>query len=123
MTNEELKASVEDTILKLLAYCRKENWAGYDPFDGLNSKIFAASPFSRYKYTRLAFIQFMKRFPINLRQMLMVPKPKGAQPLLIDKKMRSVHAGNLRNPAGLNTGHRCQEIADNHPCIHFFREF
>ena len=71
---------LEDSITSLLTYCQKNNWSGYDPFDGLNSKIFASMPFHNNKLPRLAFIQFMKRFPINLRRILLVPKeqnPKG----------------------------------------------
>ncbi|MEA3358806.1 MAG: hypothetical protein U9R17_05295, partial [Thermodesulfobacteriota bacterium] len=44
------------------------------------SKIFALMPFHQNRLPRLAFIQFMKRFPINLRRILLVPKeqnPKG----------------------------------------------
>lgn len=71
---------IEDATTKLLNYCESNDWAGYDPFDGLNSKVFKALPFNKYKLPRLAFIQFMKRFPINLRRVLLVPKeqnPKG----------------------------------------------
>jgi len=64
----------------LLRYCHSQNWTGYDPYDGLNSKIFQAFRFLHFKYPRLAFIQMMKRSPINLRSLLLVPKtqnPKG----------------------------------------------
>ena len=29
----------------LLAYCRANDWAGYDPYDALNSELFKALPF------------------------------------------------------------------------------
>lgn len=58
----------------LLAYCRKNNWSGFDPYDGLNSRIFLATPFSKSKLCRIVMIQLMKRLPINLRPMLLVPR-------------------------------------------------
>ena len=30
--------------LKLLNYCKVNDWAGYDPYDALNSKLFEALP-------------------------------------------------------------------------------
>ena len=78
--NNEFQAKLENSITRLLDYCKNNDWAGYDPFDGLNSKIFALMPFHNNKLPRLFFIQFMKRFPINLRRILLVPKeqnPKG----------------------------------------------
>jgi hypothetical protein len=71
---------VRDITEGLLDYCRREDWAGYDPYDALNSRVFRATPFSRSKYCRIAFTQFMKRCPINFRPLLGVPKkrnPKG----------------------------------------------
>lgn len=62
----------------LLAYCKERDWAGYDPFDGLNSRLFPSSISTRI--VRLAWIQFFKRCPINLRKLALVPRghnPKG----------------------------------------------
>lgn len=66
--------------MKLTAYCRRNNWAGDDPFDGLNSQIFSALPFLQTRIPRLILTQGMKRSPINFRRLLLVPKgenPKG----------------------------------------------
>jgi hypothetical protein len=71
---------LKDTTLKLLAYCRANEWAGYDPYDALNSRVFKALPFLNFKLARLALTQGIKRCPINLRPLLLVPKtpnPKG----------------------------------------------
>jgi len=35
----------EAAIVKLLAYCRANDWAGYDPYDALNSKALRPCPF------------------------------------------------------------------------------
>ncbi|WP_435547563.1 hypothetical protein [Desulfobacterium sp. N47] len=75
-----LNHSIKQTILTLLKYCEKNNWAGFDPFDGLNSQIFETLPLLKNRISRLIFIQAMKRSPVNLRHIFLVPKaqnPKG----------------------------------------------
>jgi len=71
---------LQQTTSRLLSYCTGNNWAGFDPFDGLNSRIFSAFPFLQNRICRLIFIQAMKRLPLNLRPFFLVPKeenPKG----------------------------------------------
>src|SRR5882757_532023 len=71
---------VKEAALKLLSYCRSRNWAGYDPYDALNSRIFKALPFLNSRLPRLALTQALKRCPINLRPMLLISgtqNPKG----------------------------------------------
>jgi hypothetical protein len=71
---------IKNITLDLLAYCRANEWAGYDPYDALNSRVFKAMPFLNFKLARLALTQGVKRCPINLRPLLLVPKtpnPKG----------------------------------------------
>ena len=61
-------------------YCETENFKGWDPYDGLNSKLFQKTPFKNIFLSRLAWIQLFKISPINLRKFLLVPKqynPKG----------------------------------------------
>lgn len=65
---------------KLRAYVEKEEFKGWDPYDGLTSKIFQATPLRHSRVARLAWIQFFKRSPVNFRSLLQVPKlhnPKG----------------------------------------------
>jgi hypothetical protein len=59
---------------KLFDYCEAENFAGYDPFDGLNSRIFQASPLKYFALPRLAFLQMVKRSAKNLRPALKIEK-------------------------------------------------
>ncbi len=73
-------ANINAAALKLLANCHGNDWAGYDPYDALNSEIFKALPFLDFRLFRLGLTQLMKRFPFNLRPLLLVPKtqnPKG----------------------------------------------
>jgi len=58
----------------LKEYCEKEDYAGWDPFDGLSSKVFKSIGLGRFRLARLAWIQLFKRNPINLRKLFLVPK-------------------------------------------------
>lgn len=68
-------------FLRLKDFCESENFKGYDPFDGLNSSFFQALPIIRnISLFRLAWIQFFKQSPINLRPLFGIKKdynPKG----------------------------------------------
>ncbi len=66
--------NLEYYITKLLSYCQKENFAGYDPYDGLNSRLIQRTPLYKNKIFRLMLIQGMKRLPINIRPLLLIPK-------------------------------------------------
>ena len=57
---------IQESFLKLKTYCEKENFAGWDPYDGLNSKFFQAMPFVKNsRLMRLVWIQFFKKSPMN----------------------------------------------------------
>jgi hypothetical protein len=73
-------ALAKEATSRLLAYCQANDWAGYDPFDALNSRFFEAVPFLHFRLLRLVLTQVMKRSPINFRPLLLVPRtqnPKG----------------------------------------------
>lgn len=56
------------------------NFAGYDPFDGLNSRLFKLAPALKESIIGLAWIQFHKRSPVNFRPLCGIAKgrnPKG----------------------------------------------
>jgi hypothetical protein len=59
---------------KLFEYCRANDWAGYDPYDALNSRIFKLLPFLNFKIFRLVLTQAMKRSPVNIRSPLLISK-------------------------------------------------
>jgi len=77
---------IHKSLLSLKAYIEKEEYKGWDPYDGLNSKVFQALPFLKnWDLARLVWIQTFKRNPINLRRLFLVPKdynPKGIALLL-----------------------------------------
>lgn len=65
MNNIGLDAS----FLKLRDYCTAKEFKGFDPYDGLNSKLFQnLAGLNKIKLIRLAWIQFFKRSPINFRK-------------------------------------------------------
>jgi len=75
-----MKNNIVTSFNLLKNYCEKENFRGWDPYDGLNSKVFQALPLKKITFFRLAWIQFFKRNPINLRSVLLIDKehnPKG----------------------------------------------
>ena len=63
----------------LWKYCRAQGYAGYDPYDGLNSRLFQATPLKKSRAARLAWIQFHKRSPINSRSIIGVPRERNAK--------------------------------------------
>jgi len=80
MNEQSEYETAKTTALRLLAFCQANNWAGYDPYDALNSRLFRALPFLNFKPVRLALTQGIKRFPVNLRPLFLIPKeqnPKG----------------------------------------------
>jgi len=76
-----MKTDYKASLRQLRRYVEKENYRGWDPFDGLNSKVFRSLPLlKKNKWARLAWLQFFKRSPLNLRPLMLVPKkenPKG----------------------------------------------
>lgn len=64
----------------LKGYCEYEHFKGWDPYDGLNSKVFQALPGLRHSaLCRLIVIQGFKRCPVNIRRLAMVPKEYNAK--------------------------------------------
>jgi hypothetical protein len=72
---------VKPAMLKLLSYCRANAWAGYDPYDALNSRLFSVFPFLNSRWPRLILTQGLKRSPIDVRRFLGVPKTQNPKAL------------------------------------------
>ena len=67
------------SLIKLKTYCEAQNFAGWDPYDGLNSRVFNITPLKHWDLARLVWIQGFKHSPINFRRLLMVPKQHNAK--------------------------------------------
>ena len=72
-------SNFEQAFTKLFAWCRQNDFAGHDPFDALNSRLFQALPFHHSASARLVWTQTLKRSPLNLRSMTLVPPEKNAK--------------------------------------------
>jgi hypothetical protein len=64
---------------ELLAWCREHDFAGHDPFDALNSRLFQATPFAGSRNARLLWTQLVKRSPADLRSLAGVPAERNAK--------------------------------------------
>ncbi len=71
--------SFEQAFNDLLAWCRARGFAGYDPFDALNSRVFQSTPLNRSRTARLIWTQTFKRSPLNLRSLALVPPQQNAK--------------------------------------------
>lgn len=69
-----MKPELENVYDRLFSYCESKGFAGYDPFDGLNSRVFQATPLRKLRVARLAWLQMVKRSAYDLRPLLRVPK-------------------------------------------------
>ena len=56
----EFNSKVHEVTKSLSEYCLNENFKGWDPYDGLNSKVFKFSGLNNFSIARLAWIQFLK---------------------------------------------------------------
>jgi hypothetical protein len=68
-----------DEFQRLKGYCEKESFQGWDPYDGLNSKIYNLLPFKRSYYLRLLWTQIFKKSPVNLRRLFLISKGHNAK--------------------------------------------
>ena len=63
--------NIINSFLALKNYCEREQFKGWDPYDGLNSKVFQALPLlKKSALCRLVVIQGFKRCPFNLRKLV-----------------------------------------------------
>ena len=72
---EELERVYDD----LRAWCRARDYAGHDPFDALNSRLFRATPLRHSRLARLAWTQAFKRSPVSPRALAGVPAERNAK--------------------------------------------
>ncbi len=70
---DNLKQQIYQSILGVSGWLEKSNYRGYDTFDGLNSKLLRPLTFET-SFLRTVLQQGIRRFPLNLRPLLGVPK-------------------------------------------------
>ncbi|HWN99185.1 MAG TPA: hypothetical protein VNS63_07945 [Blastocatellia bacterium] len=112
MTAESaIELKCERALARLLRYCRSEGWAGYDPYDGLNSPLVRALTLNS-KTLRTIATQLNKRSPVNLRPLLGIRKelnPKGLA--LAARALIELLSGQKKGtPASLVAGESGEEL-------------
>jgi hypothetical protein len=71
--------SSEKALIDLFTWCRARDFAGYDPFDGLNSRLFQATPLKHSRTARLLWTQLFKRSPYTLRSLARLAPERNAK--------------------------------------------
>jgi len=74
-----IRSAVQDCIAKMLPYIESADYAGYDPYDALNSPLIQRIG-AKNKAIRIGATQFLRRCPVNLRPLLGIHQghnPKG----------------------------------------------
>jgi hypothetical protein len=69
----DLKDGLYESICRLSGWLERNEFQGYDTFDGLNSKLLRPLTFEN-PFLRTVLQQGVRRFPINTRPLLGVPK-------------------------------------------------
>jgi hypothetical protein len=64
---------------QLFSWCRQHDFAGHDPFDALNSRLFQATPLNKFRSVRLVWTQLVKRSPADLRPVTRVPSQRNSK--------------------------------------------
>ena len=64
---------------ELFFWCRQHDFAGHDPFDALNSRVFQATPLAQSRNARLIWTQLVKRSPADVRALARVPAERNAK--------------------------------------------
>ena len=72
-------STIKHAFTELFAWCRKHNFSGHDPFDALNSRLFQATPLKHSRPARFAWTQLLKRSPVNLRTIGLVPPGRNSK--------------------------------------------
>jgi hypothetical protein len=78
---------IKEATFRLHNYIESENYAGFDPYDGLCSPIFKLPCLKSNKKIRFLSQQLIKRSPINLRKILAIRK--GVNPVSLGLSIQS----------------------------------
>ncbi len=63
----------------LFSWCREHDFAGHDPFDALNSRLFQSTPLAQSRNARFIWTQLIKRSPSDFRTLARVPPERNAK--------------------------------------------
>ncbi|HET8677298.1 MAG TPA: hypothetical protein VFO63_15990, partial [Blastocatellia bacterium] len=106
--------SCEQSLDKLLSYCRKQSWMGYDPYDALTSPLARAIGRSG-KLARTVMIQAVKRAPVNLRPLLGIKKDLNPKAIALAARavaLLTKNSGSSLNPSRMNSAEELKSDFD-----------
>jgi hypothetical protein len=72
------KTQIFESIRRLSGWLEKNDYRGYDTFDGLSAKYLRPLTFEN-KFLRIALQQGVRRFPLNLRPALGIPRSRSTK--------------------------------------------
>ena len=79
-----MNTKFENSLSSLVEFIEQEEYKGWDPYDGLNSKLFQSIPIIKdSRFFRLAWIQFFKKSPINFRNLVGIEKEYNSKGLAL----------------------------------------
>ncbi|HKY42062.1 MAG TPA: hypothetical protein VJM50_03150 [Pyrinomonadaceae bacterium] len=73
--NDRFQAAYDE----LFSWCREHDFAGHDPFDALNSRVFQSTPLAQSRNARFIWTQLVKRSPTDFRTLARVPAERNAK--------------------------------------------
>ena len=82
---------------ELLSWCREHDFAGHDPFDALNSRLFQATPLAKSRNARFIWTQLVKRSPADFRELARVPPERNAKGIALFALAQIANYRRLRN--------------------------
>jgi len=94
----------------LWRWCHAHDFAGWDPYDALNSGLFQATPLKGSRVARLAWTQLFKRSPFNFRRLALVPRERNAKGLAL---FTLAALADYRNRATKETELEARELLDD----------
>ena len=101
--------NIEQAFNSLFDWCRRHDFAGYDPFDALNSRVFQATPLRHSRTARLLWTQICKRSPLNLRPLALIPAQKNSKGLAL---FALAALSNYRRLTTTEAGSEAQRLLD-----------
>src|SRR6476646_6968808 len=77
----EIVSDVSNELRSIEQWLDEHRYAGWDPFDGLTSRVFRATGLVAVPLARLAWIQLVKRSPVNFRRAALIPELRNPKTL------------------------------------------
>src|SRR5438874_102283 len=77
-TSDTVKAHLLSSIIRLAGWLEKNDYSGYDTFDGLSARFMRPFTFET-NLLRTVLQQGVRRFPINLRPLLGISKSRSTK--------------------------------------------